>query len=45
MRLLNRYRPGLEMIFFRAMKQLRELQTRRSARFLQLFEPEREAFI
>lgn len=44
MRLLNRYRPGLEMIFFRAMKQLRELQTRRSARFLQLFEPEREAF-
>ena len=44
LRQLTRYRAALEMSFFRALKQLRELQTRRAACFLQLHEPERQAF-
>lgn len=41
-RQLTRYRAALEMTFFRATKQLRELQTRRAARDLQLHEPEQD---
>lgn len=41
LRQLTRYRATLEMSFFRAIKQLRELQTRRAARDFQLHPPER----
>jgi len=42
LRQLNRYRATLEMTFYRAIKQLRELQTRRAGRDLQLHPPERD---
>ena len=41
LRQLTRYRATLEMTFFRALKQLRELQTRRAARNIQLHPPEK----
>lgn len=40
LRQLTRYRATLEMSFYRAMKQIRELQTRRAGRQLQLHPPE-----
>jgi len=40
LRQLTRYRATLEMTFFRALKQLRELQTRRAGRNVQLHPPE-----
>ncbi|MFN0103407.1 MAG: hypothetical protein ACKV2U_15120 [Bryobacteraceae bacterium] len=41
LRQLNRYRATLEMTFYRSLKQLRDLQTRRAGRDLQLHPPER----
>jgi hypothetical protein len=41
LRQLTRYRATLEMAFYRALKQIRELQTRRAGRELQLHSPER----
>jgi hypothetical protein len=42
-RQLTRYRATVEMMFFRSLKQLRELQTNRAARNFQLHAPERVA--
>ncbi|MBI2686218.1 MAG: hypothetical protein HYX27_07875 [Acidobacteria bacterium] len=41
---LTRYRATLEMNFYRSLKTLRELQTRRVARELQLHEPEMQLY-
>lgn len=43
LRQLTRYRATVEMMFYRSLKQLRELQTNRAARAFQLHAPERVA--
>ncbi len=43
LRQLNRYRATVEMMFYRSLKQLRELQTNRAARAFQFHAPERIA--
>lgn len=44
LRQLTRYRATLEMNFYRGLKTLRDLQTRRAARELQLHEPEKTLY-
>jgi hypothetical protein len=44
LRQLGRYRATLEMTFYRAIKQLRDLQTRRAGRDIQLHPPEKDFY-